>query len=161
MADDDAFLHNAPFVKLIRTHLAEHLKDGLGRCSKIIVAAAVTLGQGIIMVFKVGKIDLDLSFKQPQGLHPFITACIIDDGDRKGWRERWQDDRQILRSCHKVNIIGALVDERLINGSEAVRRHFPAMVFCADFTVLTVDAVQRAARKENRAAAAFLRVFPT
>ena len=85
VTDDDALLKDSVVIELIRADLVIHVKDGFGSYLRIVFSAAVSFGKFRVEIFEVRQINLHLVFQSIDGRCRFITAAVIDDGDRQGF----------------------------------------------------------------------------
>ena len=114
-----------------------------------------------IGIFKVGKPHVDQIAERRHGTRALITARVVDDRDVQPARpcrgNRGRQQVSIMRRSHQVDIVGALALQLQHNLDQALGRDLKTEIARRDLVVLTVDAFERTAAKENRARAGLAR----
>ena len=158
VAHDDAALHEPVVIHQLTPaalDLARHLRQSRHGHARVILNMRKRLRKPGIGIFKVGEPHIDQVTQGSYGTRPLIAARVVNDRDVQPARpcrgNRGRQQVRIVRRRHQVNIVGTLVLQFQHNLDQALRRNLKAKIAGRDLVVLTIDAFERAAAKENRA----------
>lgn len=151
MTDDDAAGHNAVFVENIFAGLTEHFGDGEGCDLEIVGCGGIFFREGGGVVFEVGEVDVDKSFKVAECLDTLVAAAVIDDGNIQLRADGFKDRNEFVREMGGGNEV-YIVDAELLQLKHNLTEAFGADGFTvsavADDIILTENTAEGTARKE-------------
>ena len=155
---DHAALHEPVLVHQLSPaafDLACHLRQARHGHTRVVLNVGERLRKPRIGIFKVGKPHVDQIAERRHGTRALITARVVDDWDGQPARPcRGNRSRQQVRVVcrrHQVNIVRTLVLQLQHNLDQALGRNLKPKIARRDLVVLTIDAFERAAAKEDRA----------
>ena len=158
-----ALLHYPLFIKDVFRRQLAHFQERGKRAFGIIGSRAVTLRGGAQGILVIGKPDVHDVPQKFERLQAFIAAAVIDDGQGGTINvESAQNARDEMRGGDKFDIVCARIFEQSENVRKLARGHGDALA-AGERIILTVNAFERAAGKEDgaaAAAAAYGRLFP-
>ena len=164
VAHDDAALYEPVVVHQLSPaalNLACHLRKARHGDARVILNMRKRLRKLRIGIFKVGEPHVDQITQGRNDTRPLIATRVVDDRDNqpalpcRGNRGRQQ--MRIMRRRHQVDVVGALVLQLQHNLDQALGRNLKTEIARRDLVVLTVNALERTAAKENRARASLAR----
>jgi len=161
MADEQSAARDTAFIHDQIADLAVHFFDGSLVDCRVVADERELLPDGGVGVLHIGHVDVDQAVHQAERLGRVVAAGVVDDGqpqsrldgDRQSHDDLWDD----VRRRNQVDIVCSLLLQIEHHRRQALRRHRSPGHALADVVVLTILAVQIAARKEYRAGA----VVPT
>ena len=114
-----------------------------------------------IGIFKVGKPHVDQVTQGSHGTRALISTRVVDDWDVQPARpcrgNRGRQQVRVVCRRHQINIVRTLALQLQHNLDQALSRDLKTEIARRDLVVLTVDAFERTAAKENRARAGLAR----
>ena len=164
MAHDNAALHKAIIVHQLSPatfDLLRHLRQARHGHARVVLNMRQRLRKRRIGIFKVGEPHIHQVAQRGHGTRPLIATRVVDDRNGqpalpcRGNRGRQQ--MRIMRRRHQIDIVGALILQLQHNLDQALGRDLETEIACRDLVVLTVDAFERTAAKEDRARAGLAR----
>lgn len=124
MADDDAFFEKTVCAHFIWARLAEHLLNGGGGFFKIIGSVTVPGSRRALAILEVRQPDLDLLPQKRNGVHAFVAATVVYDGDRQWIPETLENGVGKVGGRHQIDVVRALGDELTVNLPEPLDGDF-------------------------------------
>ncbi len=134
--------------------LQGHFANSFRSSGEVIWSTGVTLGELGRMIFHIGKVDVDDIVENLDDGYVFVAIRVINQGEREsflaGDSQRPEEGKDDMGRGYEVDIQGAFVLEIEHHRSELVIRNLMTLVEPTELVVLTEEALQVAAREENR-----------
>ena len=154
VAHDHATHHKARGVIKDRiTDLTVHFIQREGGLLEIVRTVGKSGSGSTGSVFEIGKIDIDQTIQHTERFDLLIATGIIDNGQGETllfcYGKCKPDLRCVMRGRDQIYVVSALFLEFHKDLGESFRADGLALVSESDFAVLTVDATQITAGKED------------
>ena len=160
MAHNHAALHEPVLVHQLSPaalDLARHLSQARHGHTWVVLYMRERLRKRRVGIFKVGEPHINQVTQGSHGTRTLITARVVDDRDVQPARpcrgNRGRQQVRVVRRRHQINIVRTLALQLQHNLDQALGRNLKTEIARRDLVVLTVDAFERTAAKENRARA--------
>ena len=163
MTHDDAILHHTLLIEsrpgfLIsftccpRFYLTGHLRQCRLRYLRVVGCMGIACRYILFHIFEICQINVHNTFQHSKCFYLFITAAIVNDGNRKPATfrlpNRPYDFRCIMCGRHQIDICRSLVLKLQENISQPFPRNFFSCFRSCNMIILTVYAPQRTAAEK-------------